>query len=68
MIKVKSGTRAVHVRIPAWVPAGDVTSKVNGTTVSNQWAGRYLLFTNLSGSETIEINFNVYNLREPSSH
>lgn len=64
VIKVKNGTDSVHVRIPNWAPAGDVTGKVNDKTVSNKWAGRYLLFLNLNAGDRIEIDFPIYTRTE----
>jgi hypothetical protein len=51
--------RRVSLRIPRWVEAGAVHSRLNGQETQPSWLGRYLLFDQLQPGDSLTIEFPV---------
>jgi hypothetical protein len=48
-----------YVRPPSWAPLEEVRVYRNGTSISAQWAGNYIVFRGAQSGDTLEISFPV---------
>jgi len=56
LIKNKN-SRNINVRIPGWALIKNVCVKINDNIIAPEYAGRYIMLSNLDGTERIEITF-----------
>ena len=57
-VVVKNKTSdTINIRIPAWINRYKLVFKMNGSPVNVGYAGRYAVFSGLSGQETITLEF-----------
>jgi len=57
VVLINKSAREAFVRIPLWVRNTEVSCRINGKTVSQEWFGRYLHIDGLKGDNVVTIEF-----------